>query len=58
MRVRLTVPMLEAMAEALNSRLAGETDVEIEHGHYERASQWVSEQLAKRRQKRDGDRRK
>ena len=52
---RLTVRLLLAIQEALESRLAGEIDVGDDPDNpsrddYEAASDWAAEQLLKRRQ--------
>lgn len=55
---RLTKPLLEAMAEALVHRLAGEIGDEspyeegIPQEHYDRALDWVCEQQRKRESRR------
>jgi hypothetical protein len=53
MATRLTKSLLEAMAAALDAALAGEgfdggDFAGMDHKHFERAREWVSEQLAKR----------
>jgi len=54
MATRLTIRRLVAMLEALESRLAGEIDIENEPGSptredYEAASDWVAEQIDRRK---------
>lgn len=53
---RLTIKRLEAIQEALLSRLAGEIDVQDDdaptHDDYDRAADWVTEQISKRENKR------
>ena len=51
--MRLTLPLLNAMAHALNAALAGDGfdggDFDREdRSHYERASAWVSQEIARR----------
>lgn len=55
-RRRLTIVLLRAMQEALFSRLAGERDNDGDPEaprteDYERAVEWVSDQIAKRERK-------
>lgn len=50
-RIPLTKARLEAIIEALNSRLAGEMDVDPsgeKRTHYEWALEWARQQLEKR----------
>lgn len=61
MPVRLTVARLEAMAEALIARTAGEIDIEGEDAvpcrdDYEKALEWVLLQIRKRQAKAKGTR--
>ncbi|MCO5066884.1 MAG: hypothetical protein M9924_21180 [Rhizobiaceae bacterium] len=50
--VKLTKPLLEAMASALAAALAGEFDGGDFEGedphHFERAAQWIAEELERR----------
>lgn len=55
--MRLTVRMLDAMNEALSSRLAGEIeDVEQPVEEYEKAQEWVQGRIAKRDKRSSDDR--
>jgi hypothetical protein len=49
--MNLTVPRLEAIAEALASRLAGEIDSDIARKHYEAAETWAFCKLRKLRER-------
>lgn len=55
---RLTHPILEAMAAALDAALAGDgfdagDFAGLDYRHFERAREWVAEQLSKRGAKDD-----
>lgn len=54
-RVNLTTPILEAISNAVNAILAGDMDGRGDEGDiapktYERASQWIAQELRKREQ--------
>lgn len=56
MTTRLTKPLLDAIAAALDSALAGQgfeagDFVGMNQEHFERAREWVSDQMAKREAK-------
>jgi hypothetical protein len=46
---RLTIKRLEAMSHALSAKLAGELEDYENHDDYDKAADWVAEELHRRR---------